>query len=66
MREWLRSFLWEIRVRVKEGIARLLFTVEAQEAALLQGYSKKSQKIPADDLHTALLRLKQLRDARRR
>jgi phage-related protein len=44
----------------------VLFTIETQEAILLHGFIKKSQKIPADDLHTALIRLKQLRGARRR
>lgn len=62
----LETDLWEIRVRVKDGIARVLFTVETQEAILLHGFIKKSQKIPADELHTAQVRLKQLRDARRR
>jgi phage-related protein len=62
----LDTDLWEIRVRVKDGIARVLFTIEAQESILLHGFIKKSQRIPADDLHTALVRLKQLRGAMRR
>jgi phage-related protein len=62
----LETELWEIRVRVKDGIARVLFTIETREAILLHGFIKKSQKIPVDDLHTALVRLKQLRGARRR
>lgn len=62
----LDTELWEIRVRVKDDIARILFTVEAQDAILLHGFIKKSQKIPADDFHTALGRLKLLRGARRR
>jgi len=62
----LDADLWEIRVRMKDGIARVLFTIEAKEAILLHGFIKKSQKIPADELHTAQVRLKQLRDARRR
>jgi len=62
----LDADLWEIRVRMKDGIARVLFTIEAKEAILLHGFIKKSQKVPADELHTAQVRLKQLRDARRR
>ena len=62
----LDAELWEIRVRVKDGIARVLFTIEAKEAILLHGFIKKSQKIPADELHTVQARLKQLRGARRR
>ena len=62
----LDADLWEIRVRMKDGIARVLFTVEVPEAILLHGFIKKSKRIPADDLHTALVRLKQLRGAGRR
>jgi phage-related protein len=58
--------LWEVRVRLKVGIARVLFTVESQVALLLHGFIKKSQRIPADELHTAQVRLKQLRGARLR
>ena len=49
----LDNDLWEIRVRVKDGIARVLFTIEAKEAVLLHGFIKKSQKTPADELHAA-------------
>ncbi len=62
----LDTELWEVRVRVKDGIARVLFTIEAKEAILLHGFIKKSQKIPSDDLHTAIGRLKQLHAARHR
>ncbi len=60
----LDAGLWEIRVRLKDGIARVLFTVEADEAVLLHGFIKKSQKIPGDELATALRRKKVLRDWR--
>jgi len=62
----LDADLWEIRVHVKDGIARVLFTIEAQEALLLHGFVKKSQRTPAYELYTAHVRLKQLRGARRR
>jgi phage-related protein len=62
----LNAELWEIRVRVKGGMARVFFTIEAKEAILLHGFIKKSQKTPADELHTAQARLKQLRGATRR
>ena len=62
----LDADLWEIRARMKDGIARVLFTIEEKEAILLHGFIKKSQKIPADELQTAQVRLQQLRDARRR
>ena len=62
----LDAGLWEIRVRMKDGIARVLFTIEAKEAILLHGFIKKSQKTPSDDLLTAIGRLKQLHAARHR
>jgi len=57
----LQADLWELRVRLRDGIARVLFTIEDQDAVLLHGFIKKSQNIPADELATATGRLKQLR-----
>ncbi|KPX17669.1 hypothetical protein ALQ08_101934 [Pseudomonas syringae pv. delphinii] len=45
--------LWEVRVDLKERIARVLFTVEASSMVLLHGFIKKSEKTPASDLETA-------------
>ena len=61
----LQADLWGVRVRLHDGIARVLFTIEDQEAVLLHGFIKKSQKIPADELATATGRLKQLRTSGR-
>ena len=58
VRDWLRSLSAVDRKAV--GIARALFTIEAKEAILLHGFIKQSQRIPSDDLHTAMGRLKQL------
>ena len=55
--------LWEVRVRLKDRIARVLFTIDASEAILLHGFIKKSQKIPAEELATAVQRKKQLKSA---
>ena len=55
--------LWEVRVRLKDRIARVLFTIEASEAILLHGFIKKSQKIPDEELATAVRRKKQLMSA---
>jgi phage-related protein len=49
--------LWEVRSRIKDGIARVLFTVVADKIVLLHGFVKKSQKIPRPDLDTAKRRL---------
>ncbi|TLY50495.1 MAG: type II toxin-antitoxin system RelE/ParE family toxin [Gammaproteobacteria bacterium] len=49
----LESGLWEVRSRIRDGIARVLFTVEGSTLVLLHGFVKKSQKTPADDLEIA-------------
>jgi phage-related protein len=56
--------LWEIRVRLKDRIARVLLTIEGGEAVLLHGFIKKSQKTPVEELNTARQRKKALRDWR--
>lgn len=54
--------LWEVRSRLRQGIARVLFTVESQTMVLLHGFIKKSRKTPAVDLQIARQRLVQLRE----
>lgn len=51
--EKLEKDLWEVRVDLPDGIARVLFTIHEDEAILLHGFVKKSRKIPKDDLETA-------------
>ena len=52
--------LWEVRSRLKGGrIARVFFTVQGGEMALLHGFIKKSQKTPSGDLKLARDRAKQ-------
>ena len=55
----LDARLWEARVKLKDRIARVLFTVADEEAVLLHGFIKKSQKTPAQDLETAMERKRQ-------
>ena len=56
----LEASLWEVRTRLSGGrIARILFTVKTDEMALLHGFIKKSQKIPAGDLRLARRRKNQ-------
>jgi phage-related protein len=55
--------LWEVRVRLKDRIARVLFTIDASEAILLHGFIKKSQRIPDEELATAVHRKKQFKSA---
>jgi len=49
--------LWEIRTRLDNSIARVLFTVRNDSIVLLHGYIKKTQKTPARDLQLARRRL---------
>lgn len=53
--------LWEVRSHIKDGIARVLFTVEDHLMVLLHGFVKKSQKTPAPELRIARQRLADLR-----
>ena len=48
--------LWEVRTRLADGIARVLFTVDGEYMILLNGFIKKSQKTPQNELKTALSR----------
>ena len=54
--EKLAVDLWEVRVKVPDGIARTLFTVHCSLMILLHGFIKKSQKIPQRDISTAVFR----------
>ncbi len=49
--------LWEVRTKLKDGIARVIFTVDGNIMILLHGFIKKSQKTPLNELRTALDRL---------
>ena len=54
----LGSSLWEMRTVVKDGTARVLFTVIGNQMVLLHGFIKKSQKIPREELALAHERLR--------
>jgi phage-related protein len=57
----LEEGLWEVRVDLPNRIARVLFTVIDDEAVLLHGFIKKSQKTPEADLDTARQRKRLLK-----
>jgi len=57
----LEPGLWEVRSRIGNGIARVLFTVDGHTMVLLHGFVKKTQKTPVVDLETARRRLSDLR-----
>jgi phage-related protein len=49
----LGANLWEIRSRLSQGIARVLFTITDHQMVLLHGFIKKSRKTPREDLALA-------------
>ena len=57
----IEAGLWEVRVDLPSGIARILFTVFHGDAVLLHGFIKKSEKTPLPDLKTAKQRKKLLK-----
>jgi len=57
----LSDDLWELRSRLRTGIARTFFTMHARKLVLLHGFVKKSQKTPAKELVIAKRRLNKLR-----
>ena len=50
--------LWEVRSRVKDGISRVLFTVDGDKMVLLHGFMKKSQETPKNEIEVAQQRSK--------
>ena len=54
------SDLWEVRIRLKSNICRVLFTVVDQEMILLHAFIKKSQKTLKSELETAQKRMAKL------
>jgi phage-related protein len=57
----LGSSLWEVRSRLEDRIARVIFCMEASEMVLLHGFVKKTQKTPKHELDLAIKRMNQLR-----
>jgi len=57
----LEPDLWEVRSSISSGIARVLFTIQANLMVLLHGFIKKSTQTPSDDLLLARKRLAQVR-----
>ena len=56
----LEPGLWEVRCRLPDRIARVIFTVEGDTMVLLHGFIKQSQKTPLQDLQLARQRLQSL------
>jgi len=60
----LAAGLWEVRMTLKDRMARVLFTIDDGVAVLWHGFIRKSQRTPAPDLATAMERKRQLERAR--
>ena len=56
--------LWEVRSRLDDRIARVIFCVEGRTMVLLHGFIKKTQKTPAHTLDLARKRRNQLTQER--
>ena len=55
--------LFELRVKGKEGIARIFYcTLVGQRIVLLHGFVKKTQKTPAKELRLAKRRLAEVKE----
>lgn len=57
----LGADIWEVRVKLGNRIARILFTLDGPTMVLLHGFIKKQQKTPGHDHDLAKDRLKQLK-----
>lgn len=57
----LSNGLWEVRSRLNDRIARVIFSIEENTIVLLHGFIKKTQKTPKHELDLALKRRNQLR-----
>lgn len=53
--------IWEVRIRLNNRIARVLFALHDQTMVLLHGFIKKQQRTPSTDLDLAKTRLKLLK-----
>jgi phage-related protein len=56
----LESGIWEVRTRLPNRVARVLFTIFEGEAVLLHGFIKKSQQTPLDEMRLARRRKREL------
>ena len=55
--------IWEVRTRLTNRLARVLFVLEGSEMVLLHGFIKKERTTPKPDLDLARQRLKKLRSS---
>ena len=58
----LRGDVWEIRSKLGNRIARVLFAVVSGQIVLLHAFIKKTQRTDPDDIALAVTRLKEWND----
>ena len=58
----LRGPIWEVRSKIGNRIARVLFAVERSEMVLLHAFVKKTQQTDPADIELALKRLKEFQN----
>ncbi|MEO5372304.1 MAG: type II toxin-antitoxin system RelE/ParE family toxin [Magnetococcus sp. DMHC-1] len=57
----LEHKLWEMRVKGKDGIARILYvTVHQQRVVILHAFVKKTNKTPKRAIRVAMSRMKEI------
>ncbi len=64
LRNWVRHLgggLWEVRSRLDNRIARVLFVLSGSTMVLLHAFIKKQQETPKADLDLAIERQKELK-----
>ena len=68
VRHWVRHCvrvlsggLWEVRSRLDNRIARVLFVLSGSKVVLFHGFIKKHQETPKADLDLAIERHKELK-----
>jgi phage-related protein len=59
--EIVKTGIWEVRIRLENRIARVLFVLEGATMVLLHGFIKKTQTTPAKELEIARKRLKEIK-----
>ena len=58
---FLGEGIWEVRTRLRQGTARVLFICEQDTMVLLHGFLKKTRKTPQKDLEMARWRAVEVR-----
>ena len=56
--------IWEVRIKLENRIARVLFACDGNKMVLLHGVVKKQQKTDRDDIDLAKRRWKKWKDAK--